>query len=779
MPPNCYQEHTPNPSPPPPPLQPRTQRLSTPVEPPSKNYSSPPRSRSRRHSTAEDQISPTAKLSGGAASEPQFRDVDWGQVGSNTGKMLRDRVSEISKCASDVEKLVDGYLEEHSEMQKKLKIKGDSVSTSSSKSRIPRNCGKPQNATSNTAIESSTAQVQGLKDRVSELEKKIKHMEKHHQKELAEKEKTNLSGIQRMDASHKLEVESLKTQLADVNLKLQNHKTKVESLSGKLDQKARLVYEKDQLQSKIEDHALETELIESKNQQQLLETHKLQSRLQKLVQERDDAIKQGNIMQDEARTLRNIIRNCKYCASVWEFTQHRESIDVSVWYCDIDQDSAYTPPSKVETSLARLQVNDPPSPLATAISGITDSFITENLKLLVDDVEKLCNLVAFRSSYLEFYMKNTDPAYLNDFKICLQNQTLEPEIFLAYLQQEIWHRSLQQYPQNTTTLEENILQTLKLFPAKAAEVNLDYPTVTALISAISNSFSNLFTILSTSDEKNIRISLDLSEAGTSAFDLFPIIRRTDGALLLGHISVKHIEENAIIMPVTPVVYRTHNPFTPDILVQGTAIVYERKRSASIPRTPSTVPGTQIPSSPLPTRPKAQSNPTGAVAEPAPPTPILPSSSEQFPELFTAPPRPCLHRKPKLPLPPLDTTATTATPTNSPVLQRIPKPPPPPPPIPSRNLTFKRRSSVVQAPVINIGNSKPVLEAKDSEAKYIDPPIASSQIKPKDSVTPTANVAKGSHNPIQPVQSNKPTSGTPLAAIWRTLEEMDKKHSSSQ
>ncbi|RVD88863.1 uncharacterized protein DFL_003034 [Arthrobotrys flagrans] len=60
-----------------------------------------------------------------------------------------------------------------------------------------------------------------------------------------------------MDASHKVEVESLQTQLADLSLEPQNHKTKFGSLAG---QKARLIFEEDQLQSKLEDHILQHQI---------------------------------------------------------------------------------------------------------------------------------------------------------------------------------------------------------------------------------------------------------------------------------------------------------------------------------------------------------------------------------------------------------------------------------------------------------------------------------------------------------------------------------------
>ncbi|RVD88864.1 uncharacterized protein DFL_003035 [Arthrobotrys flagrans] len=86
---------------------------------------------------------------------PHFRDVDWGTI--DNGKMLRDKVSGISKCASDVEKLVDGYLEEHSKMQKKLKAssKVEPITVPTVKTRIPRNCGKSQVPPTNGASESS------------------------------------------------------------------------------------------------------------------------------------------------------------------------------------------------------------------------------------------------------------------------------------------------------------------------------------------------------------------------------------------------------------------------------------------------------------------------------------------------------------------------------------------------------------------------------------------------------------------------------------------------
>ncbi|KAK6523440.1 hypothetical protein TWF281_001422 [Arthrobotrys megalospora] len=756
---HCHQEQTATT----PPVQntttPRAQRWSTPVEPPSKNYLSPPRSRSRRHSTAED-ISPTARL-GSNGTGPQFRDVDWG----DNGKMLRDRVSEITKCANDVERLVDGYLEEHSELQKKLKVqvKPDSISSTGTKSSKAGT--KSQAVSANVPGGSSSGQLQSLKDRILELEKKIKYMEKNQQKETSERERANLIAIQKMDSSAKVEVESLQAQVADLNLKLQNKNTKVESLT---DQKSQLVYEKDQLQSKLEHGNRQAERLQSKLHQKGLETHNFQAQVQRFEQERDEGIKQYNLVQDEVDSLRNIIRNCKYCASVWEFTQHRSSIDVNVWYCDINQEGCYILPSPVQTPVSQV---DNQYAVRSQISGISDGFITENFKLLIHDVEKLCTLVAFRSAFLSDYIKKTDPEDLGEFKVCLQNNTLESEIFLAYLQREVWRVSLQLQSQaspiDTIRLEERIKERLKLHDAKTSSIPLDYDHLYSLISAIAKSFTNLFTILRTSPG-HIAVSMDLLEA-EAGLDLFPIIRRSDGALLLGHIPVKNIEENAIIMPITPIAYRqslnasTPNyPTQPNILVNGTAIVYERKRSASFPRNPS-ITGKYIPS--RTPKPAAQSRPPRPDAptpdECAPNTPLLLSS---FPKDPFVPLRPSLHCKPKLP--PLDTTATTATPTNSPVLQRTTKPPPP---IPNKNLIARTGSAKNSS--IKVG------EAKDSEAEEAEYYIEEAQKNEKDIITTDVVVAKNEPTSHQDNAHNKFQSGTPLAAIWRALEQLDKKNSS--
>ncbi|RVD88862.1 uncharacterized protein DFL_003033 [Arthrobotrys flagrans] len=134
----------------------------------------------------------------------------------------------------------------------------------------------------------------------------------------------------------------------------------------------------------------------------------------------------------------------------------------------------------------------------------------------------------------------------------------------------------------------------------------------------------------------------------TGFDLFPIIRRTDGVLLLGHISVKNIEENAIIIPIIPILYQNFpTPIEPPQKSLSQALGESNSPSISLQ---------------LPSFPKSQ--------------PFIPPI-----------PRPCLHRKPKLP--PLDTTATAAAPTNSPVLQRnnITRPSP----IPPKDLILKRGS----------------------------------------------------------------------------------------
>ncbi|KAK6339883.1 hypothetical protein TWF718_009272 [Orbilia javanica] len=764
---NYYQEHNP-----PPPQniqipQQRAQRLSTPVEPPSKNYSSPPRSRSRRHSTAEE-ISPTAKLGTGAGVGPQFRDVDWGTTTTtDNGKMLRDRVSEISKCASDVEKLVDGYLEEHSEMQRKLKAKVSPVSVPASKTRVPKNGGKNQAFSVSTISETSVAQVQDLKDKISELENRIKHMERNHQKELSAQETSSSFRIQKIEARHKVEIESLQTQLADTSLKLQNHKTKVESLT---DQKAHLIFEKDQLQSKIEDHTAETTEIHTKLEKQVHQTRELRARLKGLSQERDEAIKQYDNVQNEANLLKNIIQNCKYCANIWEFTQHRGSIDVNVWYCDINQGGAYTLLPHLESPLAQV---DEPHVITPRTSSVNDKLLAEKFKSIIQDIEKLCNLVAFRSSYLDFYMKTIDTTSFSTFKLCLQNQTLDSEIFLPYLQHQIWHQvlnlnlKLQPLPANSPTFSKAITQTLKLHDAETSGIQLSYTTLTAQISTIADTLSTLFATLNSSDNDiSITLSPLKDKDPTTGLDLFPIIRRTDGALLLGRISVKNIEENAAIIPITPIIYQTlpsPNINAAKILVPGTAIVYEPKRSAPFPRSPSiTGKPTQKPHV---SQGKPPSPDTPTKEEPNSPKilPRLPS----FPKTQRpAPPpvlRPCLHRKPKLP--PLDTTAITATPANSPVLQRTIKPTPTlPPPIPQKSLILKRGSAHK-----GIGGNNP-FEAKDLQAN--EELQYTKDLKSTQDVSPDVNVAnKRSH---QSHPSNISKSGTPLAAIWRTLEELDKK-----
>ncbi|KAF3316324.1 hypothetical protein TWF173_002174 [Orbilia oligospora] len=817
MPQNSYQEHNrlatttaENPQI----SQPRIQRWSTPVEPPSKNYSSPPHSRSRRHSTAEE-ISPTAKLGSNGAG-PQFRDVDWGNTNTTAvnGKMLRDRVSEISKCASDVEKLVDGYLEEHSEMQKKLKAK---VETSSSitavKTRIPRNNAKSPAISTSCLGEISTSQVQVLKDRISELEKKIKYMERNQQKELSERERSTLVGIQKADASHKVEIESLQNQIADVSLKLQNHKTKVESLT---DQKSHLIFEKDQLQAKLEERALETTSIHSKLQNQSHEIHDLQSRLRRTSQERDEAIKQCKIIQDEANTVKNIIRNCKYCAGVWEFTQHRGSIDINVWYCDIEQDGgSYTPPSSVEASLNHLK--DLPDLPNTAFDNLERFFIKE-FKTIVQDIEKLSNSIAFRVSYCDFYMKNIDVDALSSFRHCLQNQTLDPEIFFPYFQYQIWHKILQPLPcpsrpsphflntppENEITLDP-VSQALKLDSAEALEIKLNYKTLTTLISAIRARYSALAVSLNFF-QSQLKISLaslktrefENTDTTNTGFDLFPIIRRTDNGLIIGQIPVKNIEEKAIIIPITPILY--YSTPTPKILVRGTAIVYELKRSAPLPCLPSV----KIPGSPAPKPRTSQNSPvspdTPTQEEPNSPSALLCPSSFSKSQAFVPPPSPlpvlrlCLHRKPKLP--PLDTTtsttSTTATPTNSPVLQRtttvtstITSSPnrPPPPQIPPKNLTL-RRGSVQNSTSTGPGIRTFIRSTKDSEAnpsKWL-PQSPSNNKKsinrdPKSSKETPSDEDFSSKSSHKSNPSHKTHAGTPLAAIWRKLEELDKKNGS--
>ncbi|KAF3147391.1 hypothetical protein TWF594_002613 [Orbilia oligospora] len=807
MPQNSYQEHNrlanttaENPQI----SQPRIQRWSTPVEPPSKNYSSLPHSRSRRHSTAEE-ISPTAKLGSNGAG-PQFRDVDWGNNNTNTtannGKMLRDRVSEISKCASDVEKLVDGYLEEHSEMQKKLKAKietGSSIATV--KTRIPRSTAKCPAVSTSSLGEIPASQVQVLKDRISELEKKIKYMERHQQKELSERERSTLVGIQKADASHKIEIESLQKQLADVSLKLQNHKTKVESLTVPPDLR------KDQLQAKLEDQALETTNLRSKLQNQSHEIHDLQARLKRTSQERDEAIKQCKTTQDETSTVKNIIRNCKYCAGVWEFTQNRGSIDVNVWYCDIEQDgSSYTPPSSVETSLNHLK--DLPDLPDTVFDNLEKFFIKE-FKTIIQDIEKLSNSIAFRVSYCDFYMKSIDVNALSSFRHCLQNQTLDSEIFFPYFQYQIWHKILQPpsrpsrpSPHFPNTPPENeitpdpVSQILKLDSAEASEIKLSYKTLTSLISAIRARYSALAVSLNFFQSR-LKISLaplearefEATDTTNTGFDLFPIIRRTDNGLIIGQIPVKNIEEKAIIIPITPMLY--YSTPTPKILVRGTAIVYELKRSAPLPCTPSV----KIPGSPAPKPNTSQNSPvspdTPVQEEPNSSSFLLRPSSFSKSQAFVPPPsplqvlRPCLHRKPKLP--PLDTTtSTTTTPTNSPVLQRTTTVTStitsssnrPPPQIPPKNLTL-RRGSVQNSTSTGPGIRTVIRSTKDSEAnpskelsqspsnnkKSINRAPKSSKEIPSDDFS-----SKSSHK-------YKTHAGTPLAAIWRKLEELDKKNGS--
>ncbi|KAF3220337.1 hypothetical protein TWF679_009711 [Orbilia oligospora] len=819
MPQNSYQEHNrlatttaENPQI----SQPRIQRWSTPVEPPSKNYSSPPHSRSRRHSTAEE-ICPTAKLGSNGAG-PQFRDVDWGNTNTNTntttvnGKMLRDRVSEISKCASDVEKLVDGYLEEHSEMQKKLKAKietGSSIATV--QTRISRSTAKCPAVSTSCLSEIPASQVQVLKDRISELEKKIKYMERQQQKELSERERSTLVGIQKADASHKIEIESVQKQLADVSLKLQNHKTKVESLT---DQKSHLIFEKDQLQAKLENQALETTNLRSKIQNQSHEIHDLQSRLKRTSQERDGAIEQCKTIQDEVNTVKNIIRNCKYCAGVWEFTQHRGSIDVNVWCCDIKQDGAgYTPPSSVETSLNHLK--DLPDLPDTVFDNLERFFIKE-FKTIIQDIEKLSNSIAFRLSYCDFYMKSIDINALSSFRHCLQNQTLDSEIFFPYFQYQIWHKILQPLscpsrssphfpntpPENEVT-PDPVFQTLKLDSAEASEIRLDYKTLATLISAIRARYSALAIALNFF-QSQLKISLtpletrkfEATDTTNTGFDLFPIIRRTDNGLIIGQIPVKNIEENATIIPITPILY--YSTLTPKILVRGTAIVYELKRSAPLPRPPSV----KIPGSPAPKPHTSQNNPvspdTPIQEEPNSPSALLRTSSFSKYQAFFPPPsprpvlRPCLHRKPKLP--PLDTTtSTTATPTNSPVLQRTTTVTsmtimsssnrPPPPQIPPKNLTL-RRGSVQNSTSTGPGIRNVIRGTKDSEANpNKELPQSPSNNKKSIKRAPKSLKeipsdddfsSKWSHksNP-----SHKNHAGTPLAAIWRKLEELDKKNGS--
>ncbi|KAK6352185.1 hypothetical protein TWF730_009015 [Orbilia blumenaviensis] len=714
---------------------PRGQRWSTPVEPPSKNYSSPPRSRSRRHSTTEE-VSPTDKLSSNDA-RFQFREVDWG----DNGKRLRERVSEISRCASDAERLIDGYLEEHSQLQKKLKLQSKVVNVPSIKTSRPN--GIKVEVSSN---EGTQTQSQRFKDRISELEEKIKGIEKDQQKKISEHDRSSHTTIQRMNANHKIEVESLRTQLADINLKLQNQKAKADSLT---DQKVHHINEKCQLQNKLEDQTRQTERLQSLLREKKLEAENLQLCLHQLQKEHEEGIKKYNTVRDEANALRDIIRNCKYCAGIWEFTQHRGSIDVNVWYCDISQDGNYSLPLNTEPHLAEIEAQP-----------------AENFRQLVHDIEKLCSLVALHGPFLEIYMKEVAPESLDDFRICLQQpfQTLEPEIFLPFLQREIWRLSLQsQHPQSVTVsptdLEDNIKSQLKLSIAESNGINLNYPHLKNLISAIVDSFSNLFTILksfsfSSHDQKDyITISLN-PQNNNKGFDLFPIIRRTDGGLLVGHISVKNIEENAIIIPITPVVYRSNQ-----ILVQGTAIVYERKRSAlTVPvvTTPKKMPisGTPLPSHSPPISKRCR---RGTLGE----------DQEEYITPYTTPPRPPLHRKPKLP--PLDTAAVTATPTNSPVLHRNPKPP-----LPTRKLTS---AAATVAKTAESGSTRSITkshtEAKDSGAKVtkeLTPAAADVSFPP----APAAIITSTAHDnlPSTPISSS---SGTPLAAIWRTLEQLDKKN----
>ncbi|KAF3904644.1 hypothetical protein ABW21_db0206393 [Orbilia brochopaga] len=323
-------------------------------------------------------------------------------------------------------------------------------------------------------------------------------------------------------------------------------------------------------------------------------------------------------------------------------------------------------------------------------------------------------------------------------------------MFLAYLQREIWLVGINWQQQGTRTrmmdcilLEGCIKERLKFGLLEASKSANDLIEIENLIAAISNSFTNLAAIIETSPEP-ITLSLKPTD-DKGSFDLFPIIRKSNGGLLLGRIAVRKIEEQAIVIPITPTFCRgqssTNTTSTQNVgrvLVPGAAAVYEPKRSNLMgkntsmdERSKSEIDVTWVDVRRNSTA-NGESLEVGSNCATAGPGELKPP----------IPPRPILHRKPRLPS--LETSPTGSTPKNSTA---------------SRRHLAPRASAPENAP-----NLVTEIEPQDQQCS-------------PDTVDPRQVLSSGGGRSTKRSLKDKSApneSGTPLAAIWRTLEEWDKR-----
>ncbi|KAJ6258695.1 hypothetical protein Dda_6744 [Drechslerella dactyloides] len=452
----------------------------------------------------------------------QFRDVDWG----NNRKVLRNRVSNILRYASEIEELLEDLSGENSESKTWAEEGSGPASTDH----------LDINNVANMNVESVAGDnIQKVKTQVHELEDGIAMMRKQSATELMQLDHERKAAIEANETSLRSTTGRLQVDLDDANRKFRLKQTKIDNPEAR---KSYLVFKRDHIQSKIEafeNPAQDTSQLQSKNRELISENQMLVQQIELAKRERESAV----------------------------FLQSQSDI----------QKTTHESPRRTNDG---------------ALRDYTDEFISSNFKDMINDIESLCTGIAFNKDFLTAFLTAIDVDELGDFRMCLRNGLLHEEIFLAYLQREIWRVGIQQQrhsggsrPMGCTLVEERIKERLEFGLMKASRFPGDLTQLEDLVAAISNSFTNLTTIIATSRE-TISVSLE-TLVDESEYDLFPIILKVDESLLLGHIPVKDIEDTAVVIPVTPILSRLTLPETTTqqnsrILVRGTALVYEIKRS---------------------------------------------------------------------------------------------------------------------------------------------------------------------------------------------------------
>ncbi|KAK6337993.1 hypothetical protein TWF696_001465 [Orbilia brochopaga] len=676
----------------------------------------------------------------------QFRDIDWGD---NEQKLL-NKVSSILRYVGEIKDTLELYFGEHTALKARIE---------ELEYKDPKNSSHPD-INDDSKSKTKYAPEDDIHDPKAKTRDSIDNLigiEQQHAIELAKQDQQHDAMIRRCEGEYKSIVAALQ---ADVKEKDRNLSSKQAIIDSLEDQKSRLIFDKDQLQSKIEapeNSIRDISRLQTRNERLMSENQDLLDQIGIAENQRDNAVLEQSLLETQLQHLTGIIHQCPSCRGLWElFTLPSARINehpsrLNVWHCDFEPDTTFEHQPESSTSLVDTRHDSSDQTRECPINEFSDEYISKNFRGLVSDIENLCTGIAFNNDFLAAYIKTVGPDELGDFSVCFQRDALENEMFLAYLQREIWRVGIQRQRQNTESrpmdcipLEERIKERLNFRLIKASVCLGDLTHMESLMAAISNSFINLAAIVEASPEK-ASVSLDIP-IDKSGFDLFPIIRKSNGSLLLGRISIKRIEDQATVIPITPVLRRRTFPTDTTsvqndeyVLVRGTAAVYEPRRSGPM-QTRAQIdefkPKTDVPLADVHRR--------SVEAEEAFAAESRVNSSEPRESGPPVPPRPVLHRKPKLPL--LDTSSTSSTPTNSPILRRH---------------QALRTSALKEAPLTT--RSVGFGEHQDSP----DTGSLSQQLSPDVGRSAKKSVKS---NGIQ----NK--SGTPLAAIWRTLEERDKRNS---